>query len=150
MMKTIALTQGKVAIVDDEDFEELSKYKWCYSSCGYAKRTLKNIRMHKVIMNAGDRWVDHINGDRLDNRKENLRFCNKIENQRNRKLGKNNTSGYKGLLWREKRNRWEVYISINKKQTYIGMFKEKKDAAEAYNKAAKIYYGDFAKLNIIK
>ncbi|MMZ67947.1 hypothetical protein D1872_305870 [compost metagenome] len=100
-MREIPLTQGKVAIIDDEDFEKVSAYKWCYSSTiGYAvSRKVVNgkrqpVLMHRLILDAPPGLVtDHINHDKLDNRKANLRLCTRHENNRNMPLRSNNKSG---------------------------------------------------------
>lgn len=107
------------------------------------------IGIHRLIMkvNNSKLSVDHINGNGLDNRKENLRICSHKENLRNSRKPKNNTSGYKGVSWDKSRNRWKAYIIFDYKFKYLGRFKIKKDAALAYNKAAKDLFGEFAKLN---
>ena len=159
-MKVIKLTQGKFAIVDDDDYEMLSKYKWCFNYAGYAERRISKslgggiMRMHRLIMNAQKgHMVDHINMNGLDNRKFNLRICTKSENMRNRNKTKVNKSGYKGVifdksLWPLKKP-WKAQIKINQKNVNLGRFSSKEGAAEAYNKAAKIYYKEFANLNKI-
>lgn len=106
-------------------------------------------------MRAGPREIiDHINGDGLDNRKQNLRICTKSENACNRGIDRDNTSGYKGVCYisnKTKRvKRWIAQIAINKKHICIGYFHTKEEAAIAYNEAATKYHGEFAKLNIIK
>lgn len=155
-MKTIQLNKGKVALVDDGDFSWLSKYTWYFSDTGYAKTSLwedgkaLQIRMHRLIMGAKRRQMcDHINGDKLDNRRENLRLCNNAENMRNRGMTAKNTSGFKGVYWDKGRRKWHAQIKIFYKQKYLGLFEDKKDAARAYNEAAKNAFGEFAHLNII-
>ncbi len=91
--------------------------------------------------------IDHINGDGLDNRKSNLRICKHGENQYNSKMPKNNTSGYKGVYWDKRRNKWISQININGKHVYIGQFINAIDAANAYDKAAMQYHKEFAKPN---
>ncbi len=161
-MKRIPLTQGKFAIIDDEDFDEISKYRWhyhkgSYGRNGYAKRDvylgggrknakLKSIYMHHIIDVPAGMFVDHINGDRLDNRRINLRPCTNRQNQQNRKIQKS-TSGFKGVHIKSSKNTWEVRITINGKTTYIGRSKDKVTAAKMYDTAAKKYFGDFARLN---
>lgn len=161
-MKCIELTQNRYAIVDDEDFEELSQYKWHYAKGsygreGYAKRDiylgggrknakLKTIWMHHIINVPKGMLVDHINGDRLDNRRSNLRICTPSQNQQNRKIQKS-LSGFKGVSFRSRKNCWEVNITINGKAIYIGSSKDKVMAAKMYDKAANNYFGSFARLN---
>jgi hypothetical protein len=156
-MKEIPLTQDKVALVDDEDFEVLSKYKWYYKR-GYAMKTTyldegKRITefMHRVILGImNDLHTDHINNNGLDNRRSNLRKCTVSQNQMNRGIHKNNTSGYKGVMWHKLHKKWFSRIAINGKRYYMGEFKDKIDAARAYNEAALKYHGEFARINNIK
>ena len=154
-MNYIELTQGKYTIVDDEDLKEVSKYKWYFSN-GYARRDAgyginrERIKMHRFILNIPKNvQVDHKNGDTLDNRRENLRICTKAENLRNRKIGKNNTSGYKGVDWFKNRNLWRAKIKYNNKLIHLGYFQTKIDAAKAYNNAAIKYHKEFSRLNKI-
>lgn len=155
-MKEIQLTQGKVALVDDEDFEYLNQWRWKFHH-NYAIRTTKklniccDIAMHRIIMKNTDInfITDHINGNTLDNRKCNLRLCNKQQNSWNRKIHKNNSSGYKGVIFIKSLNKYKSLIIYNKKLYYLGVFYDKKDAAKAYNKAAIKFFGEFAKLNEI-
>jgi len=133
------------AIVDDENFRELNKYKWCYRTTskdiknGYAGRRLPKtinggiILMHRQIMKPKKGfYVDHINRNRLDNRKCNLRICTNQENSINSKISKKNTSGYKGVYWDKRRNKWIANITAFGKNIYLGSFKDKKDAAKRY------------------
>lgn len=153
MSKEIKLTKGYITIVDDEDFERVSKFKWQVSvtkTNNYARRTVgsgknkKTIRLHNYVLEIQD-TVDHINGDGLDNRKENLRVCRREENAKNRKLNCNNISGYKGV--RLEYGKWRAQIKVNGKRVHLGMFAEKMDAAKAYDEAALKYHGEFARLN---
>ena len=96
--------------------------------------------------------VDHINRDKLDNRRENLRLCNMTESNRNRgpihfKHSSSITSKYKGVHW--SKNKWRATIEVNGKKIYLGFFDNEQDAAIAYNEAAKKYFGDYAYLNEI-
>lgn len=154
-MKTIKLTHGKFALVDENDYEKLSIYKWYYGTDGYAVRkpydrvtgTNPHIfRMHRVILDAKrGQLIDHKNGNRLDNRKENLRFCTYIENGRNSK-GRNSTSGFKGISWDKVNNKWKVQINPGK-NINLGRFTSLDMAIRVYNENAIKYYGDFAYLN---
>lgn len=155
-MIKVKLTQNKYALVDDDDFLKISQFKWCYVSygkTGYARRMDKNgktIRMHHMILpfNSGF-MVDHINMNGLDNRKSNLRLVTKSQNMMNGGVRKNSTSGYKGVCWNKRFNYWVVNIWKDYKQIHIGSFHNKKEAAKAYNEAAKKYHGEYARLNII-
>jgi len=146
-MKEIPLTHGKVALVDDEDFEWLNQWKWHYSKFGYAVRKPKEqIYMHRFIMKPEQGlFTDHINGDKLDNRKENLRICTTGENMRNRPKQSNNTSGYKGVFWHKKAKRWFAKIGFMRKSIHLGLFDTREEAYERYCKAEKEYFGEFAR-----
>lgn len=157
-MKKIVLTRGKVALVDDEDFERINQYKWFCSNYGYAVRsvwikegkTSNIIWMHRFILNASNKFeVDHINGNRLDNQKHNLRLATNYQNAQNVKKHKDNTSGFKGISyckhWKLKRP-WKARICVNKKLKALGYFSSKEKAYEAYCKAARQYFGEFARI----
>jgi len=155
-MKKIKLTQGKYTLVDNKDFESVSKFKWCYNG-GYAMRGIREgkhtrkVYMHRFICNPEyNLEIDHINRDRLDNRRINLRACTRKENAGNISLAKNNTSGFKGVGWSMEKNKWRSYIETRGKLKHLGYFNNKKVAAKIYNKVAKLYFGKFASLNIIK
>lgn len=150
-MKTIPLTQNKFSQVDDEDFDELSKYKWHYLE-GYALRNEYNngnrkyVRMHREIICAPDELeVDHKDGNGLNNQRSNLRICTSSQNKMNRAPHKDNSSGFKGV-WKERR-RWYSQIYFEGQYIFIGSFLTPEEAARAYDEAAKKYHGEFAKLN---
>lgn len=161
-MKEIPLTQGKVALVDDEDYARLiAMGNWQYSCRGYVtivrpiNRNGRKIRttifMHREILGScGSLEIDHINLDKCDNRKKNLRFCTSQENKRNRRMPKNNSTGFKGVVYEKDRDKFKAHIRacIGKKIT-IGRFLTAIEAARAYNEAAIKYHGEFAKLNPI-
>lgn len=151
MTKIIPLTKGKVAIVDDEDFEWLSKFKWCFD-CGYAARRttkkegMKLVYMHRYMSNVpNDMEIDHINGDKLDNRRENLRICTHSENVLNQPIHKNSKTGKKGVF--KHQGKFVAAIRINNKKIYIGIYSTVDEASKAYDEAAKKYHGEFARLN---
>ena len=152
-MKEILLTKGKKAIVDDSDYERISQFKWCYSPTGYAVRRAPLepyalLYLHRVLLEAKDgEYIDHINGDRLDNRKGNLRKCSMSENLMNRGKQKNNGSGYKGVSLDKSRNKWRAQIQKNRRNIGLGRFDSKEDAARAYDTAAAELHADFARTN---
>lgn len=151
-MKTINLTQQRFAIVDDDDYERLNKYKWRYST-GYAMRAIYvkgkkqiGILMHREIINARvGMEVDHINRDRLDNRKSNLRECTRLQNEYNKTVP-GGTSKYKGVS-KGYKDSWNVQIRFNGKNHSIGSYKSEEEAARKYNEYALIHQGEFAVLN---
>jgi len=157
-MKTINLTQGKIALVDNDDFEKIKGNGWYVTRYGYAGKGFYKKKketfelMHRLIMNLkkGDKkQIDHINHNKLDNRKCNLRVCTISENKRNTLVQKNNNSGFKGVYWHKKRCKWIAQIQFNKKTIHLGDFDDKINAAKTYNESAKIYFGEFACLNSI-
>lgn len=144
-------------LVDDEDFEQLNKWRWHTDNKGYVCRRVRAdgkklvVYMHREIMLTPDNLVtDHINGIVTDNRKHNLRICTDGENKRNRGKTKANPTEYKGAYWQTQIKRWYSRIQLDGKSTYLGTFNTAKEAAQAYNQAAVEYHGKFAKLNIIK
>lgn len=152
-MKEIPLTQGFVTIVDDAQYDRLAHHKYYYSR-GYAVRMdvvdgkRKMLWMHREIMRTPEGMeTDHINGDRLDNRVANLRICTTTQNQQNRKMKKNNSCGYKGVSWEKARNKWVAKIRHNAHTLHLGYFKNPRSAALAYDRAAREYFGEFARTN---
>lgn len=162
-MKKIKLTQGKCALVDDEDFEMLSRWKWCAALDKKTRsfRAMSNrhrwenikpitMRMERIVIGAIEKQlVDHINHDTLDNRKINLHIVNHHQNGGNRKPKRNSKSGYKGVSWNKGIKKWQAQIRINYKLQNLHFSENPKECAEAYNKAAVKYFGEFAYLNIV-
>jgi hypothetical protein len=143
---TINLTQGKNAVVDDDDYNKISKYKWYAHkerTNWYAIRNQgnKKIKMHWDIVGKN---VDHINHNGLDNRKCNLRKCSIHQNTMNSIIKKSNKSGFKGVSWDKENNKWVAQIMFNYKQIKIGRFTDKIQASLAYEKMAKKLFGEFA------
>lgn len=149
----IPLTHGKLAIVDPEDYQNISQYSWYLNDGGYALTNLSSrvhVRMHRLIMNAPEgMFVDHINHDRLDNRKCNLRICTFSENSRNRRKEKGQFfSKYLGVsrvLGRQKK--WQAGIYLDGKRLNLGKFFTEEEAALARDRATRKYYGEFGTLN---
>ena len=149
-MKTIPLTQGKVAIVDDADYERVIHHKWCYDSGGYATASVsgKQQRMHRFILNAKrGEHVDHVNLDGLDNQRSNIRICNNSQNHANTRLRSDNTTGYKGVSFIKRDNIFQAKIEVNGHHVNLGSFADPKEAAKKYNEAAVKHFGEFARLN---
>ena len=158
-MRQIPLTQGKVALVDDTDYEWLNCFKWYahQNHCTfYAERNVslsKNEHtveyMHRLILGlqAGDRrQCDHRDGNGLNNCRSNLRVCTVAQNQRHQRLHYRNTTGFKGVTRRKRitRNPYIAQIQVNNKHIHLGYYREKNEAKKARLKAEKKYYGDFA------
>jgi hypothetical protein len=163
-MKEIPLTQGQVAIIDDEDLPLVSQYKWCaqYSPCtgtyyaiAYTKGgrlSRRRIQMHRLILNAPDEdKVDHVHRhETLDNRRENIRLCTVSQNQANRgKFNINCSSHFKGVCRSKGKHCWQAYITHNRKALHLGYFDSEVLAALAYNRKAVELFGEFAYLNQI-
>lgn len=157
----IQLPGGKVAIVDADDFAWLSKWKWRYHvgnsrSKGYVVRygtqdgKQVRIAMHRLIIGAlADQKVDHINGNTLDNRRSNLRLATPQQNARNsRKRTRQSSSQYRGVTWHKHIGKWQVMIKSHAYHNkYIGLYVDEREAAKAYDAAARELHGEFACLN---
>ena len=157
--KEIPLTKGFIAKVSLEDYEEINSHKWFVlynprKKTAYARRKEKGrqIYMHRVIMRASDKQVDHIDHDGLNNQRNNLRLATASQNFANRMMQTNNTSGYRGVYLVKSGNRakkWMAQIRKNYKDIFIGYYATKEEAAKAYNEAATEYFGEFSNLNVI-
>ena len=149
-MKRIKLCGGSYALVDDEDYGWLQKYKW-HLNGGYATRTEKNrtIKMHREIMRTPKgKLTDHINQNKLDNRKNNLRFCTGSQNQANvPKINKLTSSPFKGVSWFKRYRKWRVQISVDGIHKHIGYFDNEVHAAIAHDLWAKDSFGEYASTN---
>jgi len=153
-MKRIPLSQGKFALVDDEDYERVMEFgSWHFMNIGYAGSCArrKHTYLHRFIfdLNPGDkRVVDHINGDKLNNQKSNLRICTHAQNISSRvNKNKNNTSGFKGVTFDRQKGKWMARICINRKNIFCGYTATPEAAALKYNDFATKYFGEFAVLN---
>lgn len=150
----IELTQGYSAIVSEEDAEHIARFNWFYFD-GYARRTDRSsgspagILMHRVILDVPDYLeVDHANGDGLDNRRCNIRTASRAQNQANvSKWTGKFSSGFKGVHWHIRRERWAATIGGGVTRDHLGYFFTEEEAALAYDKAAMSKYGEFARLN---
>jgi len=161
----LRVSGGKYTLVDEEDYYRFGKFVWSLNQYGYvvrntAQKGIRNpkninqspwkhdrtITLSREILSApDDLQVDHINGDKLDNRRANLRLATRAENCQNCGPRSTNTSGFKGV--KKAGDKWTVYIQAHRKQYYLGTYKHKVLAALAYDKAARKYHGEFARLN---
>jgi hypothetical protein len=158
-MKTITLSNGAyVTVVDDIDFDELSRHKWHASPRGdgrcYAQRAIfvdgrwSTILMHRQIMNSPKgKMVDHENHNTLDNRRQNLRIANNRQNQWNQRKHQDSKSKYRGICWHKDYKKWMARISSPEGRITIGFFDSEEAGAQAYDAYAKQIYGEFAHLN---
>jgi hypothetical protein len=160
-VREVALTRGYVALVDAEDFESVSKWKW-HAHVGSKRRggpgsvyayrrewpSRRLIALHREILNPPiDRDVDHINGDTLDCRKANLRPVTPQQNAWNQRIQRRGSSQFKGVSWNKHARKWSAQIKKSGKHTHLGYFMDERDAAKAYNAAALLEFGEFAKFN---
>jgi hypothetical protein len=152
--RRIKLTKGEYAIVDPQDYQRLSQYDWQLfesdSKKCYAARldNRKIVHMHRVIMNApADKIIDHRDRNGLNNTKQNLRFATPSQNSCNRVRSKKGSSKYRGVSFKKKDKKWQASICCKRIHIHLGTFDNEEDAARAYDKAAKIYHGEFAVLN---
>ena len=140
-------------IIDTEDVEKIKGHKW-HLSHGYAATPIRGkiVRMSNFIMDfksSHKKVIDHKDRNPLNNSKSNFRKCTTRQNSCNKKMQKNNTSGYRGVVWDKANQKWIAAIQVNSKHIHIGRFKNKINAAIAYNKAAITHFGEFAYLNKI-
>lgn len=149
-MKQIQLTKGYVALVDDEDYEYLSQFKW---KVRIGRRTMYAVRhieisMHRAVIQVDDdKVVDHINRNGLDNRKKNLRACTQLQNKYNSTGKIGGTSKYKGVTWNKQHKKWKARVHTNRKEIFLGYHANEEDAARAYDLKAREIFGEFAFLN---
>ncbi len=157
--RELTLSKGYVTKVDAKDFSELSRWMWGASEARglvYAvtgqwipeKQGYKRIYLHTYLMGIRNGFVvDHESGDSLDNRRDNLRWSTVQQNAQNQKARNNITGKFKGVGWCKREEKWRARISINRKDITLGYFNTELEAALAYDKAAKQYFGEFARLN---
>jgi len=143
------------AIIDAEDYGKCKGKKWRKNAEDYVTSDIPidgiftRTFLHHLILGKKAE-IDHKDGNGLNNKKDNLRFCTHMENAQNRKLNLNNKSGYKGVFWRKEKEMWMVYITYNRKRKFLGYFDDIVEAAKSYNKAAIKYHKNFARLNEIQ
>ena len=150
-MKIIYTKKGEAIKVDDEDYQALSKRPWHIHTEGYAKSYYRqngkpiSVYMHRLLMSPQKGLVvDHINGDKTDNRKSNLRICRIAENIRGAKLSKKNTTGCKGVTKISGKSKWVATIRVNFERICLGTFDNFNDAASAYKSASLKYHGIYS------
>lgn len=150
-MKFIPLKQGGFAIVDDRDFCILSKFKWRLDTKGYVQRTLrksKSISLHVSVLGVKQgKEIDHVNGNKLDNRRANLRHVSHSQNMRNMKIHKDNKSGFKGVSLHKHSGLHTARICVNRISIHLGYFKSAIEASLAYCKASLKYHGVFGRVD---
>jgi HNH endonuclease len=157
-MKEIPLTKGAKAVVDDADYEFVNTYKWYLDNVGYACHSFwspatnrrYNVRLHQFLLDVDPPLtVDHINGNRLDCRRNNLRVATREQNQWNRRKYANRSSQFKGVKWRKLKNsgHWQATITHHGKRQHLGSFDREDHAALVYDWAASELFGEFARLN---
>lgn len=152
----IPLTRDLVALVDEEDYLIVRRFRWHANNCGksiYARTNaggISSFYMHIFIMKPHARFdVDHLNGNGLDNRRENLRVASRSQNNQNQiNYRENKTSKYKGVSWDARRKKWFGKITDHRKQIFLGYFSSEIEAAFAYDHAARKIFGEFAACNL--
>ena len=151
--KEIVLSNGMIAKVDKKDFEHLSRYNWYTGKqrdrfYAYAWINGKNVSMHRLLLGheAGELDIDHKDGDGLNNARANLRIATRSQNAANSRKQKDTTSRFKGVhVMRQ--GYIKAYITHQSHRFHLGYFKTEEDAAQAYDKAARFYFGEFAGVN---
>lgn len=159
--RKMPLTQGQYTLVDADRYDDLMRRKWYarwdsrgkrfYAMTAYKDRNgvFRKKHLHRIILSIqGEALTDHINRDSLDNRRSNLRKCTPHQNQANTKIRSDNTTGYRGVKYRDyDRKRWSAVIQVKNKEIFLGNFLTAEEAARAYDEGAFKYLGEFATLN---
>lgn len=138
-------SKGEEFYFDLEDYDKIKDYTWYINKNGYVIKSNPSERLHRIIMNVSDNniYVDHIHHKKYDNRKSELRLVTNSQNQMNKDIPSQNTSGYKGISWHKNKKAWIAQIGLNGKLKYLGIFKNIDDAIEARTKAEKLYFGEY-------
>lgn len=142
----VPLTQGRFALVDEADWPSVSGFSWCVDSSGYAMG--RQGRLHNFLM--GAKGIDHVNGNKLDNRRANLRVATLAQNGHNRGKNPNGTSGFKGVSFCKQTGRWTAKILANGRTRWLGRHDTAEEAARAYDIAAQELHGEFARPNSVR
>ena len=138
-------SKGEEFYFDLEDYDKIKTYCWYLSNNKYLAAGNKNLLFHRLIMNCESNMVvDHINHNKMDNRKSNLRVCKQNNNSANCKVSKNNTSGVTGVCWNNKRNKWEAKIMVNRKTINLGRYNNFEEAVVARKQAEEKYFGEYS------
>ena len=143
-------SNGESFIFDPCDLELVKQHRWRIDAYGYPVSRIKrkNYRLSRLILQpTSGEIIDHINGDTRDNRRENLRVAMSVDNQRNMRIPKHNTTGYKGVCFVKERKKYKAQISLHDRSKHIGYFNDPEEAARAYDEAARFYFGEFACVN---
>lgn len=153
----IPLTQGKVALIDDEDWPLVAGHKWRAYKNGHSfyaasdvggRRNKRTLQMHRLLLGAmPGQFVDHKDRNGLNNTRSNLRLCTKAQNAQNSRKYARGSSLYKGVRWRPERQKWFASIGTHPNVRWLGTFTDPVEAAKAYDAAAKQLFGEFARLN---
>lgn len=148
-MKTCTATNRIEFLIDDAEYEEVITHTWTEHNGALYTRIGNNIvNLARFLLNCPKGLeVDHIDHNRLNNQKNNLRICTSQQNNMNRCKSLAKSSKYKGVSWKKEKHKWEVYIKLNHKIIHLGRFMNEIDAAKTYNKAAIELFGEFAFLN---
>lgn len=144
--KRIELTKGLYVLVDAEDYDYLNQWHWSFDGRYATRRFYKNnvgtkVYMHKLLIGGGKKDVDHINRNKLDNRRSNLRVCDRGLNTINRDAISTNKSGFTGVIWHKKAQKWMAHMGFKGELIYLGLFEDKLDAIKARKKAELNYWG---------
>ena len=148
----IRMRLGKSCRISTVCFELVWPYTWCVEGTGYvmSRTPGKAVKLHRMLVSAGKgEFVDHVDGDPLNNTLPNLRICRKQQNEFNSKIRRDNTTGYKGISYIKSSGKFRAYINKNGDRFELGVFRTKEEAAFAYNEKAYELFGEFARLNKI-